>query len=245
MSPTRLYIDQELRTDTDLDLRGDKARYVGRVLRLQVEDELVVFNGLGGEYRAVIRSISKHTVGLSLRGHLDIDLESPLSIHLLQGISSGERMDMVMQKATELGVTRITPLITEQSMVRLDAKRASKRTTHWRGIVASASEQCGRNCLPSVDEPIPFRSWLGENMDSPGCRLIFRPGATKSLRSIDKGTTMMTLLIGPEGGFSNIEYELAEESDFGAVNLGPRILRTETAAVAALAALQVLMGDLS
>ncbi len=149
MSPTRLYIDQELHAEADLELRGDRARYVGRVLRLQPNDKLLVFNGQGGEYRAVIRSISKHTVELALGKHDDNDLESPLSIHLLQGISRGERMDFVMQKATELGVSRITPLIAEYSVVRLDSKRASKRTMHWRGIVASASEQCGCRRLMS------------------------------------------------------------------------------------------------
>jgi len=245
MSPTRLYIDQDLQADADLELRGDRARYIGRVLRLQPEDELLVFNGKGGEYPAVIRSISKHTVGLTLGKHDDNGLESPLSIHLLQGISRGERMDFVMQKATELGVTRITPLITEYSVVRLDSKRASKRATHWRGIVASASEQCGRNRLPDIDEPIPFRNWLGENTESSSCRLLLQPGAAESLSSIDSKETTVTLLIGPEGGFSDAEYELGGATGFQAVSLGPRVLRTETAAVAALTALQVLAGDLN
>jgi 16S rRNA (uracil1498-N3)-methyltransferase len=245
MLRTRIHIDQPLHPNTDVELSGDRAHYIGRVLRLQPGDDLTLLNGRGGEYRAVIRTIGKRIVGLSLGEHIKSELESPLSIHLLQGVSRGERMDFVVQKATELGVARVTPIITDYSVVRLAPVRAQKRALHWRGIAASACEQCGRNLLPDIDEPISLRNWLGENGESSGSRLILTPGTTDSLASVDGGAMMMTLLVGPEGGFSEAEYELAAATGFHALNLGPRILRTETAAIAALAVLQALFGDLT
>jgi len=245
MAFTRLYIEHPLQTNTEFELSGDKARYVGRVLRLRPDDQLTLFDGRGGEYRSNIRSITKSRVVLSVDEHIDRNLESPLSIHLLQGVSRGERMDLIVQKATELGVHRITPLITEYSVVRLDAKRAEKRVQHWRGIAASACEQCGRNMLPLVDAPIPLRNWLGENFNAAGIRMIMRPGASHSLKSVHRGPDAITLLIGPEGGFGENEYELAEATGFMAIGFGSRILRTETAAIAVLAALQAMFGDLA
>jgi 16S rRNA (uracil1498-N3)-methyltransferase len=153
-------------------------------------------------------------------------------------------MDIVVQKATELGVHRITPVITEYSVVRLDPKRTEKRVQHWRGIGASACEQSGRNVLPQIDPPQALRSWLGDNFERPGTRLIMKPGAKGSMKSIDGNVQQLILLIGPEGGFSNSEYELADATGFSAIGFGARILRTETAAVAAIAALQTLFGDL-
>lgn len=245
MSPTRLHIEGQLSANSEFELTGDRARYIGRVLRLGPNDVLTLFDGRGGEYPATIRSMGKNNVMLSVSEHVPRDVESPLAIHLLQGISRGERMDFVMQKATELGVHQITPMITEYSIVKLDSRRAEKRQHHWRGICASACEQSGRNVLPQIDPPQPLRTWLGENFNAPGERLIMKPGGENSIRSVDSNVQQLTLLIGPEGGFSDVEYELAESTGFGAIGFGKRILRTETAALAVITALQTLYGDLA
>jgi 16S rRNA (uracil1498-N3)-methyltransferase len=245
MPRTRLHVDGPLIANSELDLEGNAVRYIGRVLRLAPNDELTLFDGRGGEYRATIQSISKNKVQVSVADHIDRDVESPLAIHLLQGISRGERMDIVVQKATELGAQTITPVITDHSVVKLEAKRAEKRRQHWRGIAASACEQCGRNTLPEIESPQAFRTWLGENVDSPGTRIILRPGAATSLRSVDVADRQVILLVGPEGGFSENEYELAQATGFHEIGFGGRVLRTETAALAAIAAVQTLYGDLA
>lgn len=245
MSPTRLYTEGPLQAGAELELGNDQARYIGRVLRLRPDDEMVLFDGRGGEHRAVIRSISKSTVRVAVGPHVDADVESPLAIHLLQGISRGERMDFVMQKATELGVRRITPLITAYSVVKLDDKRVAKRLQHWRGVAVSACEQSGRNALPVIDPPMAFREWLGEYHGAEDTRLVLKPGAKRTLKSVTVATRVLTALIGPEGGLSDAEYELAEATGFQAVGLGPRVLRTETAALAVISAMQALYGDLA
>lgn len=245
MSRVRVHIDSPLTANNEFHLTGDPARYVGRVLRLGPNDKLVLFDGRGGEYPATILSLDKNSVTVSVAGHIERDVESTLAIHLLQGISRGERMDFVVQKATELGVKSITPVITDYSVVKLEAKRAEKRLNHWRGIAASACEQSGRNVLPTIGAPQALRTWLGENYEAPGTRLIMKPGGTSSIRSLDSDLNELILLIGPEGGFSEAEYELAESTGFKATGFGARILRTETAAVAAIAALQTLYGDLT
>lgn len=245
MSRTRLHIDSPLIGNANLQLEGNAARYIGRVLRLAPDDELTLFDGRGGEHQATILSISKDSVTVSVAEHVDRDVESPLAIHLLQGVSRGERMDFVVQKATELGVAKITPVITDYSVVKLEAKRAEKRQQHWRGIAASACEQSGRNTLPGINSPQAFRTWLGENVDTPGTRFILRPSAKTSFRSADVADQQVILLVGPEGGFSDNEYELAQTTGFLEIGFGRRILRTETAALAAIAALQTLYGDLA
>lgn len=245
MSQARLYIDESLHIGTEFEISGDPARYISRVLRLRTKDELTLFNGLGGEHRATIRSFSRNAVLVSIDEYVERDAESGLKIHLLQGISRGDRMDLVMQKATELGVAAITPIITEYSVIKLEKKRAEKRLQHWRGICASACEQCGRNILPVVNGPVRLRTWLGENIENDSRRLILKPGAPATLRTLLNNTDSLAVLVGPEGGFSEDEYELAEATDFHAVGLGPRVLRTETAAIAITAGLQTLFGDLA
>jgi 16S rRNA (uracil1498-N3)-methyltransferase len=245
MPRTRLHVEGPLIANSELDLEGNAVRYIGRVLRLAPNDEITLFDGRGGEYQATIRSISKNKVTVLVAEHIDRDVESPLAIHVLQGISRGERMDVVVQKATELGAQKITPLITDHSVVKLEPKRAEKRQRHWQGIAASACEQCGRNTLPRIESPQAFRTWLGENVDSPGTRVVLRPGATTSLKSLDVVDRHIVLLVGPEGGFSENEYELAQATGFNEIGFGRRILRTETAALAAIAAVQTLYGDLA
>jgi 16S rRNA (uracil1498-N3)-methyltransferase len=245
MSRTRLFSPVPLSGNTDVTLAGDQARYIGRVLRLKPEDSLTLFDGRGGEYPATVTTISKTTVQISIDTIEQRDTESPLAIHLLQGVSRGERMDLVVQKATELGVQRITPVLTEFSVVKLNADRAKKRVQHWSNIAISACEQCGRSILPVIDAPQPLRNWFGDNLGGTDTRLLMRPDANLSLNALDQAESNITLLVGPEGGFSEAEYEQAEIAAFTAVRFGPRILRTETAAIAAIAVLQSLHGDLS
>lgn len=226
-------------------LEGDPARYLGRVLRLRVDDEIVVFNGTGPEWSATIEGMTKSTATLRVGDSFEPGTESPLRIQLVQGVSRGERMDYVVQKATELGVKRITPVLTEYGVVKLDAGRALKRHEHWRGVAASACEQSGRTRLPLIDTPLPLKEWFGNKPADADVDLILKPGATATLTRISPPSTKVCLLIGPEGGFSNTEYEDADVSGFQAVSVGPRILRTETAAPAALAILQSRWGDLA
>lgn len=244
MSQHRLYVDERLSPGNEITMTGDKARYLGRVLRLRVRDEIAVFNGEDGEYRATIVLIKKNDVSLVIRDKIETRTESALKIHLVQGISRGERMDFVVQKATELGVKRITPVLTEYGVVKLAADRAKKRQEHWQKVAISACEQSGRVRPPLVEAPLALKAWFGQHTERSDTDLILRPDADSSLTSIEAPQTKICLLIGPEGGFSQTEYEDAAVSGFRAVSLGPRVLRTETAAVAAISVLQSLWGDL-
>jgi 16S rRNA (uracil1498-N3)-methyltransferase len=241
---TRLFVSGALINGTELELGGDSARYLAKVLRAQCGDPVILFNGDGNEVAADILRIDKRSVVLNIRDAVLTNVESPLKIHLVQGISRGDRMDFVVQKATELGVKRITPVITEYGVVKLDAARAKKRQQHWQKIAVGACEQSGRTRLPLIDTPLPLKSWLGDKPDRVDVELVLKPGATTRLASINTPATKACVLIGPEGGFSDVEYDDAAASDFQAVSLGPRVLRTETAAIATLAVLQALWGDL-
>ena len=229
----------------ELLLEGDRARYLGRVLRLAVGDEILIFNGNGGEWSATIRAMTKSTATLQVGASHEVGSESPLKIHLVQGISRGERMDFVVQKATELGVKRITPVLTEYGVVKLDAARAEKRRDHWQSVAASACEQSGRTRLPLIDAPMALNDWFGNKPTKVDAELILAPAAPISLANISVPETKVCVLIGPEGGFSEAEYEDAAVAGFTSVSLGPRVLRTETAAVAALSVMQSLWGDLA
>jgi len=244
MPRTRLHIAAGLSVSSTLELDADKARYLSRVLRLHVGDTVSVFDGSGAEYAATISAISKSEATLSVGAKVEARSESTLRVHLVQGISRGERMDFVVQKATELGIKRITPVLTEFGVVKLDPTRAEKRREHWIKVAASACEQCGRVRLPLIDAPISLKHWFGGKAEKVGTEIILRPGAATPLARIDCPQTKVCVLIGPEGGFSESEFEDAEVAGFRPVSLGPRILRTETAAVAALAVLQSMWGDL-
>ena len=244
MALIRLFVNEKLGAGLQLQLGSEQARYIGRVLRLRVGDALTVFNGDDGEFSANIMTISGNSVSLAIDSHVETTTESPLKLHLVQGISRGERMDFVVQKATEMGVKRITPVLTEFGIVKFDAARAVKRRDHWQGIAESACEQSGRTRPPLIDAPVGLNVWFGAGTREPDCDLILRPGATTALAAIESPKMKLCLLIGPEGGFSNKEYDDAEVAGFTSVSLGPRILRTETAALAALAVAQSLWGDL-
>jgi 16S rRNA (uracil1498-N3)-methyltransferase len=240
---TRLFVSGALSNAEERILHGEPARYLGRALRARVGDEIRVFNGEGGEWWARISKIGKSEVVLEIGEHIETAVESPLKVHLVQGISRGERMDFVVQKATELGVKRITPVLTNHGVVKLDAKRAGKRRDHWQQVANSASEQSGRTRPPLIDAALDLNQWFGQKATSDTTELILQPGAASSMSAIEAPTRKLCLLIGPEGGFSDKEYEDAELSGFRAVSLGPRILRTETAALAALALAQASWGD--
>ncbi len=245
MPLTRLFVSDDLRADLQLSLNKDQARYIGRVLRLRAGDSLAVFNGNNGEFGATVASIEKNTATITLHDRVETTTESPLKVHLVQGVSRGDRMDLVVQKATELGVKRISPVLTEYGVIKLDASRVAKRRDHWRKIAESACEQSGRIRPPLIDNPMPLNSWLGAKNKDADADLILQPGAAKPLVSVTRPATKVCILIGPEGGFSDKEYGDAAVAGFVSVSLGPRILRTESAAIASIAIVQSLWGDLA
>ena len=244
MSQRRLFVADRLTEGAKLRLDELQARYLGRVLRLRAGDSVNLFNGEDGEWSATIDRLGKSQVLVSIRRSIANDAESKLRTHLVQGISRGERMDFVVQKATELGVKRITPVLTDHGVVKLDSKRASSRAAHWKRVAESACEQSGRFRPPLIDPPSSLKDWFGSTRDRDATELILTPQASTPLSDIEAPTTKVCLLIGPEGGFSDREHEDAAVAGFTAVALGPRILRTETAAVAALSIAQLLWGDL-
>jgi len=238
----RLYCDLPLSPGAEIVLPEAAARHAVTVLRLQPGDTLCLFNGEGGEYRASLIAVNKHAARVRVTEFRAIERESPLALTLALGISAGERMDYSLQKATELGVTAIQPLATERSVVKLAAERADKRLRHWQNVVIAACEQCGRNRVPVITPVQTLFGYLAQ-VDRGARLLILSPDAAAPLKTVARSAAAV-LLIGAEGGFSQAEQEAAQASGFELVNLGPRILRTETAPVAALAALQTLWGDL-
>ena len=245
MALSRIFVSDDLSAGRELHLGGDRARYIGRALRLRVGDSISVFNGNDGEFSASVVMLGRDAVVVQVDSSIATATESKLKLHLVQGISRGERMDFVIQKATELGVKRISPVLTEYGVVKLDAERAAKRRDHWQGVAESACEQSGRTRPPLIDTPMDLNAWLGARSKEADTDVILHPEAAQSLASKAEPSTKLCLLIGPEGGFSAREFDDAEIAGFAAVSLGPRILRTETAALAALAAAQTLWGDLS
>ena len=244
MALTRLFVRSALRAGQDLTLDGEQANYLGRALRLRVGDSLTVFSAESGEFAATLTSIRKSSAGIAIGEAVPTATESPLKLHLVQGVSRGERMDFVVQKATELGVKRISPVLTEYGVVKLDGARAAKRRDHWQKIAESACEQSGRTRPPLIDDVLPLKSWFGAKTKEADVDLILKPGASTAMASLKAPQTKVCLLIGPEGGFSDNEYEDAEVAGFTPVALGPRILRTETAAIAAVSIAESLWGDL-
>lgn len=238
-----MFVAQALAPGSELRLGEEPARYLGRVLRLNSGDTIHVFNGDDGEWSAEIRRLGKSEVTLVVHDSIERRSESGLKVHLVQGISRGERMDFVVQKATELGVKRITPVLTDFGVVKLDHKRAAKRRDHWQRVTESACEQSGRIRPPLVDAPLALNNWFGNARVKDSNDLILRPDAHQSLGTLGEPRTKLCLLIGPEGGFSEREYADADAAGFDAVTIGPRILRTETAAVAAIAIAQSRWGD--
>jgi 16S rRNA (uracil1498-N3)-methyltransferase len=240
---TRLFSPDELAADSELWLTGERAKYVTRVLRLKMEDTIVMFDGNGDQYGAAIKAFAKDRVLLQVGDRQISDVESPLSIRLVQGVSRGGRMDVVVQKATELGVHGISPVITEFSVVKLGGERAARRLEHWQKICRSACEQCGRNTLPEINMPQMLGDWLDNHPCDKATRIMLDPECGESISALEAPESNVILLVGPEGGMSDTERVRCEASGFRSVSLGPRVLRTETAALAGISVLQTRWGD--
>ena len=236
----RIYTQQTLITGELIQLEESASHHLSKVLRMQAGRELVLFNGSGGECAATIHEVSKKYVSVLIAEHTADNRESPLHLELAIGISRGERFEWVLQKATELGVTKITPLITERTEVKVTGDRQEKMHDRWQQILVSACEQCQRNLLPILSAPVQISDWLPQvNSD---LRFVLHHRDSKSLPAEQKPKSV-TLLIGPEGGLSESEIALAQAKQFNALTLGPRVLRTETAPVAAISLVQYLWGD--
>ena len=245
----RIYIDQNLRPGAEVLLPEQAGEHVARVLRLEHGHPLILFNGDGHEYDANLAALAKRAVTAEISAVREVDRESPLKLTLAQGIARGEKMDWILQKATELGIARIAPVVTERTEVKLDEERAERRLAHWRSVVAGACEQCGRTRLPEIAAPLRLDRWLGALGDGAALRLALLPEGDFTLRhflQVDMDTSRhgALLCVGPEGGFSDNDVALLTQAGFRGLCLGPRILRTETAGLAAIAALQAIAGDL-
>jgi len=242
MRLTRCFVPQPLRSGEERLLPDGAATHIGRVMRARVGDSLIVFDGRGGEYDARIVSIERQAVRVQIDSHRPLERESPLKVTLLQALARGERMDFIVQKATELGVTSIIALHSQRSVVRLDAAGLTKRCEHWRAIAISACEQCGRNQLPSI-EAVPDLASACSRVPQTDRRLMLRPDADRSLLDAVRQASGISMMIGPEGGFSPEELTLTQQLGFEGCRLGPRVLRAETAPLAALSAIQAVAGD--
>lgn len=243
MRLTRIYLDAPLEPGSEVTLKGSAASHVTRVLRLRVSDPLTLFNGSGGEFAGTILSSKGGTVSVAVGQPQDPARESPLRTVLAQGVSRGERMDLTVQKATELGVSQILPVLAERSVVRLDAQQTARKLAHWRKIAIAACEQCGRNIVPEIAAPVSLKEMLRTDLKA-ATNLLLSPQATLRIAELPRPTNAVTVLIGPEGGLTDEEQESVRAAGFLAVRLGPRVLRTETAALAVLTLLQRQFGDI-
>ena len=271
MSNHRFYNPENLQIGTTIKLSDNAAAHATRVLRLEISDEIMLFNGDGHDYTCVITSIKKSEVLCVVKSFVRITNESPLKITLLQGISSGDRMDYTIQKAVELGVTSIVPINTVRSVVKLSEERAQKRLVHWQTVAHAACEQSSRAFVPQVAQPITLAQWLANSYSplmvefgfptsvgakapnagvkcwregkAPSTRILLNPIGALRLAQLPKPTGNIELLIGAEGGLSQAEIDTALSQGFQSIILGARILRTETAALTAIAAMQTVWGD--
>jgi 16S rRNA (uracil1498-N3)-methyltransferase len=241
----RMYFSGELEPGRSCTLPPPQAHHAMRVLRLKRGEPVILFNGDGAEYAAVVVEASRDRFALDVTGRDVMDREAPFAVTLAQAVSSGERMDYTIQKAVELGIAAIQPLEARRSVVRLSQDRAQRRVAHWQAVAIAACEQCGRNRVPPVLPLMQLDQFLA------GCdarrdgerRVLLSPRTSRGLRDLERPTGAIVMLAGPEGGLSPEEERVAEQTGFLPVRLGPRVLRTETAAVAALAAMQALWGD--
>ncbi|MGA9573248.1 MAG: 16S rRNA (uracil(1498)-N(3))-methyltransferase [Lysobacterales bacterium] len=241
MRQSRIFTSQHLQVETSVQLEGPASHYLTRVLRLSKGDDVILFNGDGSDYSAVISEIRPQRVLARVTASSTPGNESPLKITLAQSVCRGERMDYVLQKATELGVFCIQPLISQRVEVRFDASRQEKRLSHWRGVVTSACEQSGRALVPEVKKPMSLPDWINDTAGP--VRLVLDPLAAHRLSGVSVQEGSVSVLVGPEGGFTDDEMNAARANGLVAVSLGPRVLRTETAGPAAIALLQAKSGD--
>jgi 16S rRNA (uracil1498-N3)-methyltransferase len=248
---TRVYVEAALTPGSMVDLPSDTASHLAKVLRARSGDELILFNGDGREFNGAIESVRGSRVTASVGDSRRVDRESPLTITLVQSVPRGDRMDFVVQKATELGVARIVPVLSQRSVVRLGVGQSESKAAHWRAVAVSACEQCGRNRLPTIEAAQPLLNYLGDSAPRTGPRLVFEPESAPSQAAAQAISVQaaapivdVEIAIGPEGGFASDELEAFRVAGFSQVGLGPRILRTETAAIAALVWLQARFGDM-
>ena len=238
----RLYHPELITQLGTLFLSDDAAGHIGRVLRMKPEQEILLFDGSGAEFPAKITEVSKKNVQVEILRKVEKSIESPLDIHLGQVVSRGEKMEFTIQKSVELGVNTITPLISERCGVKLDPERFEKKLVQWQKIAIAACEQCGRNKVPVVRPLMKLEEWCAEQDDA--LKLNLHPRAKYSINTLPTPVEKVRLLIGPEGGLSAEEISMTEKHQFEETLLGPRVLRTETAALTAITALQVRFGDL-
>ncbi|MGH8025230.1 MAG: 16S rRNA (uracil(1498)-N(3))-methyltransferase [Pseudoxanthomonas sp.] len=242
MRLTRCHVDAPLAVDASIALPESAAAHLVRVLRLREGDECVLFNGDGNDYGARLSSVGKRETIVEIRSRHSVDNESPLRITLMQGIARGEKMDLILQKATELGVAAIVPVLAERTEVKLDAERTQKRMAHWRSVIVSACEQSGRAAIPQLAAPATLADAAEAIADA--LKLTLDPVGEHTLASLTAPASSATLAIGPEGGWSPRDRDTLRTAGFSGLRLGPRVLRTETAGLAAIAALQSKLGDL-
>jgi len=238
----RIFVEQPLAVEQSINLGPDASNHVLNVLRLKNHSPIVLFNGDGNEYPAQLTQTGRREAIALVDAKLHISCESPLAIHLGQGISKGDRMDFVLQKSVELGVTEITPLITERCVVKLNQERWQKKYQQWQKIIIGACEQCGRNSLPKLNPSQEFSSWIAQSTNQ--LRLTLHPKAERPIAAMRPTAYGVRLLVGPEGGLSEQEIYQTEEHGFQQALLGPRVLRTETAALTSISILQSHFGDL-
>lgn len=241
MKLPRIFQARSLKILDDITLDKEASHRLTRVLRLTTGNQCILFNGNGYEYLSLIKSQKRNIVEIRIIERVLKNIESPLIIHVGQVLSKGEKMDFVVQKATELGVHQITPLFSARSVVHLDTKRAAKKSEHLQQIAIHAAEQCGRTRVPIIEKPMRLTEWILNRSEK--TRLILSPNSAGHLKNIDMANSI-AILIGPEGGLTPEEIEYTVRHQFKALSLGPRILRTETAALAALVAIQCIAGDL-
>jgi 16S rRNA (uracil1498-N3)-methyltransferase len=251
---TRVFVEGELQSGSVVELPRETGAHLAKVLRARSGDEVVLFNGDGREFTGAVEKVQGSRVSASIGAARTIDRESPFQLTLVQCVPRGDRMDFIVQKATELGVARIIPVLSRRSVVRLDEGQAASKQLHWRAVAVSACEQCGRNRLPSVAAPQPLLSYLGALAQAnESLRLVLEPERARrterGAQSIDiaslQSASLAEIAIGPEGGFAPEELEAFDLSSFSRLGLGPRVLRTETAAIAAIVVLQARFGDMS
>jgi len=238
----RIYHPSPVQAHSEFALSEDAANHVGRVLRMTAGQALTLFDGSNQCFAAEIVRVDKKSVQVRVSAGQIEDRESPLHLHLGQVISRGEKMEFTIQKSIELGVNVITPLFSERCGVKLDGERLAKKMQQWQKIAIAACEQCGRNVVPEIRNPMPLEAWCAEQDDS--LKLNLHPRAKDSINTLSLSTQRIRLLIGPEGGLSADEIAMTTGYQFTDILLGPRVLRTETTALTAITALQVRFGDL-
>ncbi|HTB87351.1 MAG TPA: 16S rRNA (uracil(1498)-N(3))-methyltransferase [Steroidobacteraceae bacterium] len=254
MRLTRIFVEGELQSGSIVDLPRETGAHLVKVLRARSGDEVVLFNGDGREFTGAVEKVQGSRVSASIGAARNMDRESPFQLTLVQCVPRGDRMDFIVQKATELGIVRIIPVLSQRSVVRLDESQSVSKQVHWRAVAVSACEQCGRNRLPSVAAPQPLLNYLGAPPPAnESLRLVLEPEharrTERGAHSLDiaspQSVSHAEIAIGPEGGFAPEELEAFDLSSFSRVSLGPRVLRTETAAIAAIVVLQARFGDMS